>query len=458
MVRFGPGEAMTTDREQPELHTGSVLVPDGEVSEFTKRLRSLNNRAARLGLPAIEVGASTAVRYMRVLQRHPMTGEKQGFALEPYAPGKCYPPESSVVLLHRIDLTFPMIKLGDWQVVAQIEAAPAGNLVFAVSQDEADRAEAGRHRDCEVNCEHCNAKRDRKLSYLLRNGEGEYREVGTSCLEVFTGVNPAAALFIAQMYAACHSDISDHERIFNAKGMLHTRDFLIRVAFLIEKHGFISASKARDELVDATYYQAFDFRQFVRSDEDRKAFKASYERLGEHVDQVLAWLEALETDDGYLTNVKTLLAAPELREDRKHLAFAASALPAYERALRRQNELAAPPSEHVGVKGQKLQTTLTFCGYVPFDTAYGTSCRINVRDEHGNKLSWKTGSPPRELCDREAIGRTFEAAFKVKEHAEFRGDAITEISHLKFGGWNGPDCSPAGAEGRDEVDEPVCGP
>src|SRR3546814_18345978 len=52
-----------------------------------------------------------------------------------------------------------------------------------------------------VRCDHCKTKRQRRLAYLLKDAEtSEVLQVGSSCLQDFTGVDPAAVLFLAQLY------------------------------------------------------------------------------------------------------------------------------------------------------------------------------------------------------------------------------------------------------------------
>lgn len=422
-----------TPQPAPGLHTGSVLVPDSEIPEFTKRLRSLNAKATKLGLADIVVGTSKPVRYARIPEFNEKSGDFMGTYLVPYREHGHYPPGTGIVLLHRIELEYPILKLGDWHVVAQIEALPAGSLVFTTSRDEADLAAAEKLRDCPVGCEHCNTKRNRKLGFLLRNEQGEYKAVGSTCVEDFTGVDPSVALFMAQMSTLAPRE-DDEIRASRGTPMLYARDFLAKVAFLVETGGFVSSTKARDTGYQATYELASNFRMLVRDADTLKTFQESYERLCEHADTVIAWSQSLPGTTSYEQNLKVLLATPELREDRKHLAIAASAVSAYARSLadanRRQVET-ANPSQHIGTVGQKLETKLTLMAVIPFETRYGWQYRINMQDPSGNKLSWKTASPPDELREAEAIGKSFTASFKVKDHGEFRDAAVTEVSHLK---------------------------
>ncbi|KLB22913.1 hypothetical protein SM77512_22195, partial [Xanthomonas hortorum pv. gardneri] len=187
--------------QPPPLRQATGLVPAAKMPEFTKRLEALNTKAAdAVGL----------------------------------------------IDMHSLLLRFPLVKLGDWHVVAQLDATPAaGALVFAVTDGAADRAEAARRRDHPMHCEHCHTARARKQIYLLRNSStGTYQQVGSTCLQDFTGIDPARALFLAKLADfERYADALGDQAAAGVAGAVATLDYLARVLFLCESSSFIPVGK-----------------------------------------------------------------------------------------------------------------------------------------------------------------------------------------------------------------------
>lgn len=86
---------------------------------------------------------------------------------------------------------------------------------------------------------------------------------------------------------------------------------------------------------------------------------------------------------------------------------------------------------HVGKPGQKLTCTVTITRIIAIETAYGRANLVMMRDDVGNVLKWKTGSCPYEI-QKDGVGRTLQATFKVKEHGEYKGMLQTSVTHLKI--------------------------
>jgi len=326
-------------------------------------------------------------------------------------------------------------------VIAQLEAVAGGNLAFIINNDAHDLAAAEDARSHPITCEHCNTKRQRKLGYILKNEAGEYKEIGSTCLEDFTGIDPSAALFLAKMYDVFHVKYGDDPEAYGGKcspTSVGTTQYLSDVVFFAERGGFVSASKARDLGIQATYDNALNICQFLmdqpkpKKEEYRDGLPARHEKA----ESIRQWYAAKDASDSFDKNVKLLLASDDILMDRKHLAFAAAAVPTYHRYLSAERQRAAEalsPLTHVGIVSKKSTMALTVEAAIAFDTMYGRSWRINMTDTNGNKLTWKTSSPPDELL--KGKGGIIMADFKVKSHSEYNERPQTEVTHLKFKEW-----------------------
>lgn len=73
--------------------------------------------------------------------------------------------------------------INDWKFVATLEHTENGNIIRNISDIEIPEY----YRTCSCYCEHCNTKRNRKDTYLIRNiNTGEFKQVGKNCLMEYT--------------------------------------------------------------------------------------------------------------------------------------------------------------------------------------------------------------------------------------------------------------------------------
>lgn len=417
----------------PRLQS-DVLVPLYGMDDFDASLARLNKKAQAFGLDPIAVVETVQQRYYWQTRDTNSGGESFMVRLKA---GEAPPHGQSICVVNRLSLDYPIVKLGAWSVVGQIEAAGDGNLLFAVSDDPEDRTAMSAHANCPINCEHCNTKRSRKLSYLLKSDVGEYKEVGSTCLEDFTGIDPGAALFMQKMYVfwSEYDEDSISEGLGRVTG-IPVRGYLARVLFCMEEErGFVSAAMGRERMLTPTYQSAAGVDQELKRDDGlRDRFYQSYERHAEYAQKIIDWWLESSIEDSFAHNIKVLFGQEDIELKSKHLAFAAGAVAGYQRQLAKAAE-ENPQSVHVGSVGEKRDEPLTLRSVASWETAYGWQWRINFADEQGNRLSWKTGRPPSDLLEPQAVGRTLAARFKVKGHDEYKGTATTEVSHLKVDHW-----------------------
>ncbi|SEU40301.1 hypothetical protein SAMN03159335_06267 [Burkholderia cepacia] len=423
-----------SDAQAIVLNASTVLVEPGQMAAFEKRLESLNKKAAKFGLSPIRIVSVADTLYERKSEYVGRDADRLLTHLVPIAGGRDV---EQPVLIKRLEIEYPEIKLGHWRVVGKLESVEGGNLAFAVSRGESDVAALAERADCPIECEHCNTNRRRKDGYLLRDDEsGDYKEVGSNCLEDFTGIDPAAALFMAQMWNVIRL-AEDEFAQFGCStrvNAVRTDRFLADVCFISENHGFTSAAKARDTGLMPTYDEALSLPRAVERDRAlRQMYEDQFERHLERAIAVRGWIASKPEESMFDRNLKLLLAGDALSIDRKHLAFAAAAVPLYSRFLA-SNVDARKPSRHFGSPGEKAESTLTVERLIPLDTPYGVSDLVLLRDQDGNKFKWKTTACPSEIKNG-GVGRSMAATFKIKEHGDYKGTAQTTITHLKVLRW-----------------------
>jgi hypothetical protein len=421
-----------------------VLVEPGQMAGLQKRLDSLNKKAVAFGLEPIRIVSADEVLYQRKTEYIGRDMDRQASYLVPAPAGAVV---EAPVLLNRLEIEYPEIKLGHWRVVGKLEAIDGGNLTFSVSRDAADVGALVERAEHPIECEHCKTKRSRNDGYLLRDAEsGAYKQVGSNCLEDFTGINPATALFLARMYEVvklADDDLGDYAASggWNA---LSTHAYLADVSMLIEHDRFVSASMARDiQGLRATYDLATEIGRSGRNIDrvlhnlgvQPGTYWSERERHLAKAKAVCDWVAAKPEESDFDRNVKLLLRGEAILIDRKRLAFAAAAVSRYNRSLLAEIEQ-RKPSEHIGAPGQKMAAALTVERVIQLANPFndGPLDLVLLRDAEGNKLKWKTASCPREIYDG-GVGRQMEATFKVKEHGDYKGTHQTSVTHLKVTRW-----------------------
>lgn len=409
-----------------------VLVEPGQMYAFKKRMEALNKKAVKFGVPEIKVLGTEEVLYERRAEWVGRDGDRLLSQLVPVRDGEVpkYP-----VVLHRVRLSHPLIKLGDWLVVGKLEHTEAGNLVFCVSSEPADVDAVKQRRLRPLTCEHCGKTRKRSGAFVLRSALGEgYREVGSNCLEDFTGIDPAAVLFMAKMASVVRACEDDLDEFLGARrpNAVSTLAYLADVAFLCKHGGFVSSGKAAETGFEPTYSEAQHIASSLERDEGlHRKYEAERAEHLATAEQVRKWVLGKQASSDFDENVKLLMSLDALKLDRKHLAFAAATVPMYMRSVSSDRE-AKRASEHIGAKGEKLRRTLTVDRIVEMANPFGRGVRFLVlmRDQDGNRVTWKTTAAPREVV--EGALKQFEATFKVKAHGDYRDVKQTEVTHLKI--------------------------
>lgn len=408
--------------------TSTVLIAPEQEADFLKRLDALNKKGNAFGLTPIVVISKSKALY----ERHTEQVGRAGAVLSYLTPVNPQRPPTHLVQLLRIEIEYPIIKLGNWLVVAKLERLPSGTLQFLVTRDPSDASATAAYASQPVLCEHCNLKRHRKEGYVLRNLEdGGHMQVGANCLQDFTGTDPAAALFMARMWDVFRffeEDLNEFGRSGRCNAV-YTRDFLADVSFLAKNYGFVSASTARERGIPATYEDAMALGLSLREDEGlRTSYRAQIESHRKVADEVLAWVAQKSVESTFDSNLKLLLSEDALSNDRKHLAFAAAAVAMFHKATAEAQSRA--DLKHVGLPGQKMTTALTVHRTILIETAFGPSTLVLLRDADGNHLTWKTAACPRDLIENEEQLR-ITASFKVKKHDLYKNVPQTQITHLK---------------------------
>ena len=332
----------------------------------------------------------------------------------------------------RVNGTTPQLG-GGWYFVGAIEHTDGGNLLHG------DDPELANYRTADAKCEHCGYTRNRKKTVLLRNGDGDVTQVGSSCLKDFLGYHGDAARLVAMLEAVQDAAREDEDGCgyYSSENGAHTVLFLTAVAACVRVHGWTAKSAYRGiPTAELAMYvlgvrrvpsgrENEDLRQMVYAVEMTDADEAE-------AHAVIAWSRTIDaqTTNNYLGNVRVALGAEYVAV--RHFGIAASAVS----ARRKEEENARAKEEadgiraksvHVGTVGKRETFTVSVLFVRAFETDYGTKYLVEMADEAGNVVkTFNTGTFGRNA----AKGDAYIIKGTVKEHTEYNGTAQTMLARV----------------------------
>lgn len=427
-----------------ELHRRMVLVPVEQADGFERTMAALNKKALSFGLEPIRVLSSAAARYRREIRAVGGTSETMLARLVRVKDDEAV---RNPVLISEIEIEYPVIRLGNWAVIGKVETLGESSLTLCATEEESDRDEVARRSGTAMTCDHCNLERKRQGIYVLRDNSGDvdmrrYLQVGTGCLEAFTGIDPAAALFMAKMHQAFRELDGDLDREGGGGrcNAVDTESYLFDSWFLSSRVGFISTKAAAETGSISTWESALGIGDALeRSIELRSAHANALNARAGLGKRIRDWVMSEEAgswgmDPLFLANARAVVREPAIQVKASHLAIAAGAVAAFRR---HEDRMAAgmKPSSHVGKPGEKLTAELWVKRALEVPNPYSRKKRYMVllEDAAGNVLKWTSSSVPVEVSA--GSRQRLVARFTVAGHDEYRGAKQTIVQRLAVIEW-----------------------
>lgn len=319
-----------------------------------------------------------------------------------------------------------LIKSGDWTVVAHIEHGDEGNIVTGIGSDIKDE-----WYRIAPHCDHCRKTRDRKVTFIVQNPDGELKQVGRSCLKEYTGIDPLTAV----LWAAVRDLFPDME---------HATGFPSGVTYMCDTVSILAYA-----------YDSIKENGYVRSDEMHSTKSRVIEKLSHaeapsdeglaEADKIIAWLCDIgdKFDNGDLEVWKYAgdlerNCVPLARSGyvKKHgigrlcyipVSFAKFNKKRLESADKQKAKAeAAARSQYVGNIGERIQFIARQIDEVTsFDTMFGTTYLYKMLDGDGNVFVWFASG-------KYNTGENVLVKGTVKEHSEYDGVKQTVLTRCKY--------------------------
>jgi len=330
--------------------------------------------------------------------------------------------KSGDMLVEVFDLTVSsdVIRNGNYTVIAKLEHLEGGNIVTTFDGVEAD----GNWKHIGCTCEHCKTNRDRKLTFIVRDENGNDKQVGRSCLKDYCGIDPQRigiardieAIFIN--YDVMEMDF-DPDRHSSCKAY-DTLEMLALSIGITKEHGYVkSGEPGSNKSIMCECCKGWRMTEAERLEAEAMA----------------DGIKAMPDEDTVFTvlgNVKLLLEAGYCKSEHfGYLAYAPMAWKDYQRKLEAKRkreaemEAARKSSDYVGEIGKRITINVTEAKYITsWENLYGMTHLYKFTDDDGNVFVWFASSMIDETEVKSLKGT-------VKDHSERDGIKQTVLTRCK---------------------------
>lgn len=452
-------------------------IPEQNLTELTETIARIAKRAARLSLTPVTmtVGDSTDVPYVGLVGTRrpwvPADGELSALELTGEVVYRRY-------LAVTISGDAPTVDGWDFVATLQHVQGEAGeSLCILRTVPTFEGQLPARFRTATPDtCEHCQAKRRRNETFVVRKAgasimgamvsdaladpgfkryasaslpAGTWLQVGRNCLaDFFPGQDPQRlAARLAMVLDACgaaqaasmddgwgESGGGGGERRWPLRRVLAVAATLVRV------DGWMSRGKARDTNASATADDVITYLNPPRGGVARDQWeKWVAGRVVSDADVETATLsiayarEALgekgDARDDYEHNLYVAVSVDSV--DSRMMGIVCSLISYYKRMVEREvARRSGAASQHVGaVKECLALRALTLASVRTIDGSYGTSYLHTFRDTSGNVFKWFASKKSVGIDDAELVeGQTYAVWGTVKGHGEYKGVKETSLT------------------------------
>lgn len=314
-------------------------------------------------------------------------------------------------------------RVGDYEVAGVITMDPIAGMVPNLTEGVLTSAEIEAVR-LDQQCDHCHSNRERTKIFILKGADGQVVQVGSACVELYTGVtvNP-----VENFHRKLREEIEDEVglAVWGIRAYQITTVLAV-AAHIIDRHGYVSA---RDADLNKTMSTGSRVRGIVASrqpipvpvvapilaDADMK-----------EVEDTITWARTMDGDTEYGAKVAAIMKQDVCSYE--SIGIVASLVMSYRRHLDRQAlEALKTTSQYIGTKDTRHQFgTVKVLSVRFFDNCYGGYFLVKMVDEAGSLIVWKPKSAS------VLRGQRYTLVARIKLHDEWQGTKQTTVTHVKL--------------------------
>ena len=281
-------------------------------------------------------------------------------------------------------------------------------------------------------CDHCNFKRNRKHTVVLRNSETEeFISVGKSCVKDFLGCDDPhnIALFLRSF-----DEFQEDSWIgFGHASYYEIEQILAFSNSIINKFGFVSKAKAREnEWLESTAERVmFNLNppRILTSEMKKdlvKVEKGDFEQAKTIIEWFKKEKQDVESSNNYVYNLSVLMNNEYAHY--KNLGLIVSLVSMYNREMDKieYEKTERKISEWVGKEKERREFNITVENIYTTEGYYGFVAIYSMIDENGNKISWKTNDD-----SKMEKGKSYNITGTIKDHSEWKNIKQTNLTRVK---------------------------
>jgi hypothetical protein len=315
---------------------------------------------------------------------------------------------------------------GGWVPVASLDHTYGKQPIISLFPHaiEAGLELPERFEHASADCQHCELKRQRSVTVIFRNDEGEHLQVGRSCLKDYTGLSPSDLAWMTDSDRAIDGSMDVESR-----AMRPAVNTIVQIALAIfEKHGFVPAQELNStkDGVLAVLADQYGYDPFVR--EIKADLTANLEAFHKGAKEILEWAASDHNTFGPAKVAATAdFAGP------KTYGLLAALPMMHARYLMQlvEKELAAQAKAEqtfVGEIGQKITVTGTVTRAIDVQTAWGVSVRLVVTTDEGAVVTTFGSGATLYQVD---VGDRVDFSGTVKDHTDNQYGKQTHLTRAK---------------------------
>lgn len=335
--------------------------------------------------------------------------------------------ESQAMEVINYNFEMETLKLGDYIPVAVLEHNPQDGSKNMIHLIDKSITVPQSWTTVKGKCEHCNSNRQRKKTVMLMDVEGNCKQVGTSCIKDFTGID---ASDIISIYADTQS-ILIKDMVYISDRMptsryTNTTNYLAHCIDIINKEGY-----QKDETKIKAYETAKCNNHLTESAQKKAIEIIDFFAQFENIEDMQ---KLLKSETSFYWNIATALQ----NEYTKMSGFIAYALIAYNKAVEiisknQITETVKTTSQYQFNINDKITISVEYIHSFSYETSYngGYSSTLQFihifKDDNGNVYKWNTS----KYIDVE-YGNTLTLSGTVKEHQEYKEEKQTVLTRCKI--------------------------
>ena len=340
-----------------------------------------------------------------------------------------------------------------YEFLATIEHKDGGNVIRTVPGKGNASDFKDFHSATPDYCDHCKKRRRRIDTFIIRDGEGNMRQIGRNCLSDFLGgKDPKQMLFwfslkgrVDDLVGRLSGDDEEEGGYGGYKSEYTVKpEHVLRAAgSLIKKYGYKKAGgygnfDGEDSTADMVRAVFFNYNHRNPDHKEYVNIVKNTKDVGEaYRDKALAWFKTVPDEEkdrnNFLHNLDVVTKSSSLSY--RDVGIAGALFPAYERAMgdkKKQEGEAKKSNEYIGQPGERLNRTkvkVVKIRWIENRFAYNAPDNqlVIMEDEAGNQFKWFNGS--RKEMEEDV---TYYIMGKIKKHDDYRGRKSTQLTHVNF--------------------------